>query len=152
TVRRLTRTKRSTIGMMKIRPGPRASPTTRPRRNRTPRSYSGRMWMDARIRTITTTAAMIQPVSVSIGNLVHSCLLDHEGQSVDCHDLGRPLFQFAFLRPHRPPTPVDEGVAHRPVSGGDHNFAPHQSRDAGRRGSPPRLPHHPPRPGTGSTQ
>jgi hypothetical protein len=57
TIRSETRWTRSTSGMMKITPGPRAPPLTRPRRNCTPRSYC------LRIRTLAampsrTSAAM----------------------------------------------------------------------------------------------
>jgi hypothetical protein len=69
TVRSDTFTIRSTMGMMKNRPGPLA-PMTRPRRKITPRSYSLTIRTLADNSRKTTAAAMATPINRSVLTMV----------------------------------------------------------------------------------
>src|SRR5690554_2054619 len=146
TVRRLTRTRRSTIGMMNIRPGPRASPTTLPKRKRTPRSYSLSMWIDARSSVSSTSAAMTHPARVSIAIRI-SDLSHHQRQTVHIDHLRPAGREASRFRPDRPPRTVDERVTTFGVPGVDHNLTPDQGRYPGRGRRSPRAPGEPTRPG-----
>ena len=68
TVRRLTRTIRSIVGISRISPGPRWS-ISRPSRNTTPRSYSRRTRIEAAtpVSPITSSTARTMMIAVIIG-------------------------------------------------------------------------------------
>src|SRR5680860_343583 len=108
TVRRPTRSSRSTMGMMRIRPGPLGSLVTRPRRNRTPRSYSGRIFTDARRMVMRRTAAMARPIAVSV-LMVCSDRLDDKFEALDPdYPSLLPGLELADRGPDGPPGAVQE--------------------------------------------
>src|SRR3970282_638795 len=110
TVRRLTRSSRSTMGMIRIRPGPLGSPGTPPRRNRTPRWYSRRIFPDARRMGVVRrrTAAMARPIAVAV-LMVCSNRLDDKFEALDAdYPSLLPGLELADRGPDGPPSAVQE--------------------------------------------
>src|SRR3970040_342861 len=119
TVRRLTRSSRSTMGMIRIRPGPLGSLVTRPRRNRTPRWYSGRILTDARRMVMRTTAAMARPIAVSVLQVCSNRLDDKFEALYPDYPSLLPGLELAHRGPDGPPGTVQE-------DGSVHAFHVHQ--------------------------